>query len=262
MKSLLYTLLASFVVIAPTSSQLVGTDICACQPSVYKFKLDFSNVCPDGTVEGPGITETTCIVVTRDMNENATNPFPISISEVQVLELDQTLQPVANSVYRGPFFDQDEISYTSITVTEPGTINPETVPRGFQIFITGINSDEEPIVNQLAITYSNDCGIFPLLTVGDIIGWAEFVSTLLRMRSLERSERKISTPHHSHDTHTSFVFLYCIRRTSGSPRSSSVRLRVRMLLQCLPSRVKRNRQLIRQLCLEPIRQLYLKPIRR
>jgi len=159
-----------------TSAQLVGTDICACQPSVYKFKLNFSLSCIDTTVEGPGITETACNVNSRDTNENVTNPFPISVSEVQVLELGQTLQVVGSSVFGGTFFDGDEISYTSITVTEPGTINAATIPRGFQVFITGINSDEDPLVNQWAITYNNDCGIFPLLEIGDLIGWSNFVS--------------------------------------------------------------------------------------
>ena len=174
--SLLVALLLTVLGTNSATAQLIGTDICACQPSVYRFKLDFSLICNDNTVEGPGITETACIVETRDTNQNPTNPFPISVSEVQVLELGQDLQVVGNSIFDGQFFDGHEISYTSITIRNPDSVTPNTIPRGFQVFITGISSDEEPLVNQWAITYNNDCGIFPLLEVGDRIGWVEFVS--------------------------------------------------------------------------------------
>ena len=176
MSSLFIAVLAIIVSEQTASAQTVGTDICACQPSVYKLKLDFSLVCTDTTVAGPGINNTACIVTSRDQNENVTNPFPVTVSEVQVLELGRNLKVVGNSVFSGTFFDGDEISYTSVTVEEPETINADTIPRGFQIFITGVNSDEEPLVNQLVITYTNDCGIFPLLEIGDLIGWVNFVS--------------------------------------------------------------------------------------
>ena len=158
------------------AAQLVGTDICACQPSVYTLKLDFSLVCPDSTVAGPGINSTACNVNSRNQNENVTNPVPISVSEVQVLELGRNLKVVGNSVYSGTFYDGHEISYTSVTVEKPDTIDANTIPRSFQVFITGVNSDEEPLLNQWVISYTNDCGIFPLLEVGDLIGWVNFVS--------------------------------------------------------------------------------------
>jgi len=174
--SSLVALLLAVLGIGKSSAQLVGVDICACQPSVYRFKLDFGLVCTDNSVGGAGITETSCIVETRDMNQNPDNPVPISVSEVQVLELGQELQVVGNSQFEGQFFDGHEFSYTSMTITNPSGVTPNTIPRGFQVFITGVNSDEEPLVNQWAITYSNDCGLFPLLEVGQVIGWIEFVS--------------------------------------------------------------------------------------
>ena len=154
----------------------MGTDICACQPSVYTFKFDFSLGCPDSTVAGPGINNTQCNVNSRHQNETVTNPVPISVSEVQVVEGGRNLKLVGNSVYSGTFYDGHEISYTSVTVEKPDTIDANTIPRSFQVFITGVNSDEEPVLNQWVITYTNDCGISPLLEVGDLIGWVNFVS--------------------------------------------------------------------------------------
>lgn len=182
MRSLITAVLTVIVLEQTASAQSVGTDICACQPSVYTFKLDFSLKCTESTVAGPGINNTACIVTSRNQNENVTNPFPVTVSEVQVLELGRNLKVVGNSVYSGTYFDGDEISYTSVTLEEPETIDANTIPRGFQIFITGVNSDEEPLVNQLVISYTNDCGIFPLLEVGDLIGWVNFVSGAVQAR--------------------------------------------------------------------------------
>jgi len=185
--------------------QTIDTDLCACQPSVYTFKLDFSNECTHTTVGGPGIPETACIV-----DGVGSNVIPISISQVQVFELSQTLQILGSAVLTGPFFDQDEISYTSITsVNEPGTIDPQTVPRGIQVSITGINSDEELLVNTWVILYSNDCGVFPVLDIGDIIGWTEFVCAAYK--PLEWSERA---------TRCSHIYYYLLLRQTnvGKPK--------------------------------------------
>lgn len=236
-----------------TSAQLVGTDICACQPSVYKFKLNFSLSCIDTTVEGPGITETACNVNSRDSNENVTNPFPITVSEVQVLELGQSLQVVGSSVYGGTFFDGDEISYTSITVTEPGTIDAATIPRGFQVFITGINSDEDPLVNQWAITYSNDCGIFPLLEIGDLIGWTNFVSRSI----LKRASVLITNNIELNISYIYLIFLTLFtinvsyRRISGSRLKSFVQLPAQTQQLLSPLKRKRPR------CLLPLSHQWL-----
>lgn len=158
-------------------AQLVGVDICACQPSVYRFKLDFNLTCPDGTVSGPGIVETACIVETRDASVLVTNPKPVRVTQIQILELGQDLAVVSNTLVEEDVFDGNEVEYTSVTKRDPSIINNTTLPKGFQVFITGVNSDEETLVNQFAISYANDCGIFPLLEVGDRIGWIEFVST-------------------------------------------------------------------------------------
>lgn len=181
-ESVALCVLSVFLVFRVSSPQIIGVDICACQPSVVKFRLDFSLICPSSNVSGPGINETSCIAGTRlGSEENITDQVPVSISKVQVLELDQNLQIMETTEYTDEtgYFDGDEISYTALVEREPESITADNFPRGFQVTLTGVNAQEEPLVNQWAITYNNECGLFYLLEVGEQIGWSVFVSTLV-----------------------------------------------------------------------------------
>lgn len=156
---------------------MIGVDICACQPSVITFKLNFTLECSESDVGGPGIVETACNIGTRE-DRNVTDKVPTQISTVQVYELaGPDLSVVGGTTFTDGYLDGDDITYTSIVATKPDTIDDSNLPRGFQVVITGLNADEVTLVNQWAITYTNDCGIFPLLTVGEQIGWSVFVRT-------------------------------------------------------------------------------------
>jgi hypothetical protein len=129
-------------------------------------------------VEGAGIIETACLVSSRLPDTvNVTDFVPVTVSEIQVLELDEFQDPIGQSVYTdGPYFDGDFVTYTSIVRTQPEIVNAMTLPRGLQVSIVGNNAQNQPIINTWGILYNNDCGIFPLLTVGQQIGWSIFVS--------------------------------------------------------------------------------------
>ena len=80
-------------------------------------------------------------------------------------------QVVSQTVRTGTFVDGGTFTYTSIIATQPSVI-----PRGLQLVITGLNSNEESTIQTYIITYTNDCGIFPVLTEGQRAGWTIFVS--------------------------------------------------------------------------------------
>ena len=160
---------------------MIGTDICGCQPATYTFTFDFDLVCDDTTVEGSGINETACLTEIRGQDEvPAEDLVPLSVQNVQIFELDQDLQVVAQTVRTGPFTNGDTFTYTSIISTMTDDLNPQSLPRGLQVVITGLNSKEQSTVNTYIITYTNDCGIFPILTEGQQAGWTIFVSCDMR----------------------------------------------------------------------------------
>jgi hypothetical protein len=91
---------------ADTKAQQIGVDICACQPSVYEFTFDFLNTCDDFNVTGPGILDDTCFVdFASDLN--VTDEVPVAVFQVEILELDQLLQVVAQTQIVGDFRSGD-----------------------------------------------------------------------------------------------------------------------------------------------------------
>ena len=174
----------SWMLLASTAMALIngvdaqiGVSLCACQPAYYQFTLDFSLRCPDMNVAGPGIVDTACVLNTQG-NQNVTDFTPVLISQIQVLELDQNLQVVYQTTYDESFVNGDIFNYTSITQTQTSSLNATSLPRGFQMFLTGRNKEEQDLVNFYAIVYDNACGLFPLLQVGMQAGWTIFVSIL------------------------------------------------------------------------------------
>ena len=136
--------------------------------------------CVDTDVAGPGINETACLTEIRGQDEVPDDELvPISVQNVQIFELDQNLKVVVQTVRAGSFVSGSNFTYTSIISTMAGTLNPTSLPRGLQLVITGLNKNEETVVNTYIILYTNDCGIFPILTEGETAGWTIFVSSSL-----------------------------------------------------------------------------------
>ena len=146
--------LVYLVMLERVSAQLIGVDICACLPTTITFSLNFTFECDDTTVFGPGINDTACLIDTRG-NENVTDYVPTGVSTVQIFELNEKREVVGDSTNDGGYFDGSEISYTSIIERSPDSVSSlETLPRGFQIWLTGVNAAEQTIVNILAIEYT------------------------------------------------------------------------------------------------------------
>ena len=154
------------------SSQISGTELCACSPRVYELTFDFSLECEPINVdrESGGILDATCLVAGFD-NINVTDLIPVTVSSVQLIEIGQDGGPAAVAQETGDFRDGDTITYTSIS------FEGAVAPRAFQIRAIGRNEGGEPLVLQWAVTYSNNCGVFPVLEINDSVGWTIFVST-------------------------------------------------------------------------------------
>lgn len=189
--TLAFTVFLSFFKLNLISGQdIIGVDICACQPATYTFTLNFDLVCSDTNVlpgMTSGINATACLTEIRDEegdddqgsnNEDDEALKPVSVQNVQIFELDQSLQVIAQTVRTGPFVNSSTFTYTSIIATLTADLDPSSLPRGIQLVSTGLNSIEQAVVNTYIILYNNDCGIFPLLFEGDRAGWTEFVSSL------------------------------------------------------------------------------------
>lgn len=154
----------------------VGVTICACQPDFYEFTFNFSLACSDRdiTPEMPGINDVACRVDPVG-DRNVTNKTPVVVTQVQILELGPppTYDILITTTISAEFGDLSKFNYTSIS-SQPEKITEANLPAALQLSITGRNANEEEFINYWLIEYDNDCGIWPLLTVGQKIGWTIF----------------------------------------------------------------------------------------
>ena len=121
-------------------------------------------------MDNGGIDDATCLVAGFD-NVNVTDRIPVAVSSVQLIELGQDGAPAAVAQETGDFRDGDSITYTSIS------FEGAVAPRAFQVRALGRNAAGEPLVLQWAVTYTNNCGVFPVLEINDSVGWTIFVRT-------------------------------------------------------------------------------------
>lgn len=157
----------------------VGTTLCGCQPSQYTITLNLTLSCNDRTIspQTPGVNDTECIVESRGVAaENIPDPFPTFVTDIVIIELDQKFDPIGQLIYNDSYVDGDTITYTSVLADTTRVLNSSTLPRALQIASTGINADGQPLTNTWVILFSNDCSVYPVLQVGQQIGWTVFVS--------------------------------------------------------------------------------------
>lgn len=162
---------------SPVGAQ-VGTVLCACNPAIYTFEFVFDATCDETNVDGLGIENSDCFVSPAGIDQEITDFRPVAVSGVDILELDQQLVPFAFQPVRGSFRNGDTFQYTSVTATDPN-LPPERIPGGFQMNVLGVNAIDQDIQNVWIITFTNECGIFPIFTIGEQIGWTRLVNISL-----------------------------------------------------------------------------------
>jgi hypothetical protein len=156
-------------------SQSYGQTICACQPSRFTMTLNLDAKCENSTIlsGAPGIYDAACSTLGP-----FSNSVPIGVSKVEISELDQSLKSVGTTVFNGTFKSGDSFRYSSVIATSRDDLisDPMARPRGLQVEVNGIDSNNVSIVDKWVVLFTNDCSISPVLSVGQQIGWTTFVS--------------------------------------------------------------------------------------
>jgi hypothetical protein len=176
-----YFCILAGVLFKPASAQ-VGVEICACFPSVYTFVFQFGQLCADTNIPGAGINATVCFVAPAESIPTFEDEVPVAVSSVDILELGLDLTPIASTQVTGDFRSGDSFTYASVVSTPEGVdmVNELGVfPGGLQLNINGRNALDEFITNVWVIFFNNECGLFPVISEGDQIGWTKFVSFAL-----------------------------------------------------------------------------------
>jgi hypothetical protein len=172
-------------VLFKSASAQAGRELCACFPSVYTFVFQFGQLCSETSISGTGVSSTVCFVSPAVANPAFEDEVPVAVSSIDVLELGQDLAPIASTQVTGDFRSGDSFTYASVVSTPEGVdmVNELGVfPGGIQLNINGRNALDEFITNVWVIFFDNECGLFPVISEGDQIGWTQFVSFALLVR--------------------------------------------------------------------------------
>jgi hypothetical protein len=204
-------MIAAAFLVAPTRAQ-IGNTICACSPTMFTFTLDFELTCNDANVGGEGIFDTVCTIGANDAGLEVNSPVPEEVFAIDIIELDQNMNvrarklfqcivqysstPVslAHTAFSLPYLNCKVLDrnfqfvflengatfqYSSFTF-DPGQVSATTAPKILAVTLLGTNSFNEDLRQEWTITYTNECGIFPVLTTEQQIGWTRFVSSRSR----------------------------------------------------------------------------------
>mmetsp|Transcript_45956 Transcript_45956/g.112128 ORF Transcript_45956/g.112128 Transcript_45956/m.112128 type:complete len:692 (+) Transcript_45956:127-2202(+) len=157
----------------------VGITVCACQPGQYLMTFGFSQTCDGSTVTPAieGVNAVTCEVsVTSDDGTPVPggDPVPVRVGAIQTIEFGQTGQTVGQSVVNVDLNNGSLFRYTSISVTSTEFLTDETVPGKVEWIFTGRNAEGQIVQQSISMEFSDDCDAYPVLSVGEQLGWVSF----------------------------------------------------------------------------------------
>jgi hypothetical protein len=181
MKSLVLAVGAIAVLTTGATAQTIAQDVCACSPSQYEFVFDFSLVCPPVNItKGSAVAATSCLTSPFGAPE-VEDLVPVSVQSIDILELGQDLRPLVQENIVGNFADGDSFVYSSIASLPSAITSVVDIPRAIQLNVIGLNRLDEAIITVYIITFTNDCGSYPVLIEGESAGWTVFVSHRTRI---------------------------------------------------------------------------------
>lgn len=171
---LLLLSVSTFLPKSMAQEPVVGVDTCACAPGSYTFKLNLAKSCEDFNIAvGPGIERTTCGNLSALTIDGSVDDFEFDeITSIAISEARGFGQEI-NRI-EGPFSDGDTFTFNSITSSDPN-LDTSSIPASFTLSISGTNASGHRIGNVGSVIFTNDCGTFPVLDIGDQFGMVEVV---------------------------------------------------------------------------------------
>jgi hypothetical protein len=166
--SIFLSLILVFCVAEPKRKP--GDRLFTCSPKSFTFSLNFNGQCPGNIASSLGIDGTDCFFVP---DPNYTSPLVV-VKLIQVIEVNLDLSNLSVENLNGDFEDGFTWKYESVTAGELS--DEQEIPGGIQVNIRGQDEDGNMITNSVIIDYSNSEDGYPVLEVGNRIGWIVIVS--------------------------------------------------------------------------------------
>eukprot|EP00985_Skeletonema_marinoi_P011727 scaffold5578_cov157-Skeletonema_marinoi.AAC.11 len=181
-----------------TTAQTPPPSLCSCSPTKFNFKLNFQGTCESTSLTGvndelcfinvgPGMEsvaenvdfEIENILSMMSANQRALNSvIPTVVTSVDIFEYDTTneLTVINQEIFSNKSLsDGDIIEFTSISSkldpNKPLQEQLEYFPGGLILRYTGVNSNNEDVINTFAWGYNIENCTTEQISSGDFIGW-------------------------------------------------------------------------------------------
>lgn len=153
-----------------TNAQVIGSDLCSCSPTIFRFEIDLAGTCQGSNLaaDDAGIDNVECEVfaATTDAVADLT---PLAVDSIAVQELNE--DSVINSAVI-PLPANNDFESISATVE----LTPVIFPFSLRLTLNGVNADGVRLFNIIKIDYdASACDDWPWYPVGSKVGWVEFV---------------------------------------------------------------------------------------
>jgi hypothetical protein len=156
----------------PAPSPVVGRDICACHPATFTVALDLSGNCDTDDFEGkPGIGESVCAVL--DEKDTPSDRVPVTIKTVQFTEFDQTFDQILTqkTFDEGNYTTGDVFEFAGFLAGNGTVTEAVSVPGSVLVELSGVDADGNLVDNSWVLDFTNECGVFPVMTPGQRLAW-------------------------------------------------------------------------------------------
>jgi len=174
-----------------TSSLQQGHEFCSCSPQIFRWRLDFTQLCFDNEISSSdGVAEASCNIylwnnTTEEIiiNNGSNRSQPVVVTSYKMIEFGSKFGNQINLDYRSnltlqPLYNGQFITFKSITKSYPNVIT-----SGISIHLDARNHDGEDVSLDVIIRYDNNCGN-EIFQEGESLGWLVFVSSVLFIRCI------------------------------------------------------------------------------
>jgi len=154
-------------VATPESDVTIGEDVCACQPSTYRFKLDFSRSCVDNSMLSGGAVNLCC--------EDPKAPYE-QINAVVFVEYDEDYSLIESSkiAINGEFKSGDVVEFNSVTAGNTTAL--KRLPKFWEVYFDGVDAEGKRVGGLWAIRWDLEVCDVEVISGGEHLGIMEFVS--------------------------------------------------------------------------------------
>jgi len=164
----------------PAVAQICAAELCACQPPIIEVTLDYSMSCEDANIEvgpGTGVEKFEC-TTEADPGTDITEFVPVTrVIRFDIVEYGQNDQAVTQDGRFGfnDFPSGTKIAYSGLQ-SFGAPITRESLPKRILWTFRALNGQSKAFNFAWSITFSNDCGVFPVLSEGQIPGLGSITS--------------------------------------------------------------------------------------